>query len=109
MSRPAEKVKPWHEYRAIFITPERIAAGVDFYNEHRASLERIEADTGVPPEMILVDGCEHGYYMDSAEAYLRAANEMRSWNGACARLVSPENRAKYRQQVQAGFGFYLDM
>jgi hypothetical protein len=63
----------------------------------------------LPPEMILVDGCEHGYYMDSAEAYLRAANEMRSWNGACARLVSLENRAKYRQQVQAGFGFYLDM
>ena len=32
----------------------------------------------LPPEMILVDGCEHSYYMDSAEAYLRAANEMRS-------------------------------
>ena len=63
----------------------------------------------LPPDMILVDGCEHGYYMDSAEAYLQAANEMRSWHGACARLVSPENRAKYRQQVQAGFGFYLDM
>jgi hypothetical protein len=63
----------------------------------------------LPPDMILVDGCEHGYYMDSAEAYLQAANEMRSWNGACVRLVSPENRAKYRQQVQAGFGFYLDM
>lgn len=63
----------------------------------------------VPPEMILVDGCEHGYYMDSAEAYLRAAHEMRSWQGAGIGLVSPENRAKYRQQVQAGFGFYLDM
>ena len=63
----------------------------------------------LPPDMILVDGCEHGYYMDSAEAYLQAAHEMRSWHGACARLVSPENRAKYRQQVQAGFGFYLDM
>lgn len=63
----------------------------------------------LPPGMTLVDGCENGYYMDSAEAYLRAAHEMRSWHGAGARLVSPENRAKYRQQVQAGFGFYLDM
>lgn len=62
-----------------------------------------------PPTMILVDGCENGYYMDSAEEYLRAAHEMRSWNGSAVRLVSPENRAKYRQQVQAGFGFYLDM
>jgi membrane-bound lytic murein transglycosylase B len=53
MSRPAEKVKPWHEYRAIFITPERIEAGVEFFAEHRETLERIEADTGVPPEMVL--------------------------------------------------------
>jgi len=62
-----------------------------------------------PPAMVFVDGCENGYYMDSAEEYLRAANEMRSWNGGAIRLVSPANRAKYRRQVQAGFGFYLDM
>jgi len=62
-----------------------------------------------PPSIVLVDGCENGYYMDSAEAYLDAANQMRSWSGAAARLIAPENRAKYRQQVQAGFGFYLDM
>ena len=62
-----------------------------------------------PPSMILVDGCENGYYMDSAEDYLRAAHEMRSWTGGAIRLVSPANRPKYRQQVQAGFGFYLDM
>jgi membrane-bound lytic murein transglycosylase B len=53
MSRPAEKVKPWHEYRAIFITPERIKAGVQFYAEHQDALLRIEKETGVPPAMIL--------------------------------------------------------
>ncbi|MGI9290662.1 MAG: lytic murein transglycosylase B, partial [Gammaproteobacteria bacterium] len=53
MRRPAEKVKPWHEYRAIFITPERIKAGVKFFDEHRDTLARIEQDTGVPPEMVL--------------------------------------------------------
>jgi hypothetical protein len=47
--------------------------------------------------------------MDSAEEYLKAANGMRSWNGPAIRLVSPGNRPRYRQQVQAGFGFYLDM
>lgn len=62
-----------------------------------------------PPAMVFVDGCENGYYLDSAEEYLRAAHEMRSWNGGAIRLVSPVNRPKYRQQVQAGFGFYLDM
>jgi len=64
---------------------------------------------GAPPAMVLVDGCEDGYYLDSAEEYLRTAHELRSWNGAAIRLVSPANRPKYRQQVQAGFGFYLDM
>lgn len=63
----------------------------------------------VPPKMVLVDGCESGYYLDSAEAYLRTAREMRAWNGGAIRLVSPENRSKYLCQVQAGFGFYLDM
>lgn len=61
------------------------------------------------PEMILVDGCENGYYMNSREEYLAAAHQMRSWNGAAMNLVAPENREKYRRQVQAGFGFYLDM
>ena len=62
-----------------------------------------------PTSMVFVDGCENGYYMDSAEEYLRAAHGMRSWSGGAIRLVSPQNRPKYRQQVQAGFGFYLDM
>ena len=61
-----------------------------------------------PDTMVLVDGCESGYYMDSEEAYLRAANDLRSWSGPAMRLVSPLNRAKYRRQVQVGFGFYLD-
>jgi membrane-bound lytic murein transglycosylase B len=53
MSRPAEKVKPWSEYREIFITPRRISAGVDFFREHEARLRRISASTGVPPEIIV--------------------------------------------------------
>ncbi|MBI5835021.1 MAG: hypothetical protein HZB16_22180 [Armatimonadetes bacterium] len=65
--------------------------------------------SAAPPEMALVDGCENGYYLDSAEAYQRAALEMKGWQGPSLALVSPANRARYRQQVQAGFGFYLDM
>jgi membrane-bound lytic murein transglycosylase B len=62
MSRPAEKVKPWHEYRAIFITPERIQAGVTFYAEHKDTISRISNETGVPPEMILgIIGVESYY------------------------------------------------
>jgi membrane-bound lytic murein transglycosylase B len=53
ISRPAEGVMPWHKYRAIFIQPERIEAGVVFYEQHKELLEAIEAETGVSPAMIL--------------------------------------------------------
>jgi membrane-bound lytic murein transglycosylase B len=53
MSRPAEKVKPWHEYRAIFLTDKRIDAGVAFWAEHATDLARISEETGVAPEIIV--------------------------------------------------------
>ena len=52
ISRPAEKTLTWPEYRNIFIKPERIAAGVDFWREHAAELERISEETGVSPEIL---------------------------------------------------------
>src|SRR5690606_31108616 len=33
ISRPAERVKPWKEYRPIFLTDARVAQGVDFWRE----------------------------------------------------------------------------
>jgi membrane-bound lytic murein transglycosylase B len=53
MGRPAEKVKPWFEYRNIFLTPRRISAGVDFFREHETKLREITAKTGVPGEIIV--------------------------------------------------------
>ncbi len=58
-----------------------------------------------PPRMAFVDGCQNAYRYNSVERYLEAAVLIR---GACQGLVSPENRAKYRAQVQVGFGLYLD-
>ncbi len=62
-----------------------------------------------PPEMVLVDGCENGYYLNGESEYFQTAVEMISWTGPAMRLIAPENRLKYRSQGQAGFGFYLDM
>lgn len=53
MARPAERVVPWFEYRNIFLTEERIAAGVRFWSEHADTLERIARRYGVAPEMIV--------------------------------------------------------
>ncbi len=61
-----------------------------------------------PASMALVDANENGYYIEG-DAYHRVASDMRSLTGPAFALIAPENRAKYRAQMQVGFGFYLDM
>ena len=53
ISKPAERTKAWHEYRAIFLTEERVKAGADFWREHRQELQRISDDTGVSCEILV--------------------------------------------------------
>ncbi|MEL6368150.1 MAG: lytic murein transglycosylase B [Pseudomonadota bacterium] len=53
MRRPAEKSKPWHEYRDIFIQDKRIDAGVAFWDEHADTIARISEETGVPGEILV--------------------------------------------------------
>ena len=53
ISKPAEKTKTWPEYRAIFITPARIAAGVVFATKHQALLKKASKETGVPIAVLL--------------------------------------------------------
>lgn len=53
ISKPAEKTKAWHEYRAIFLTDERINAGADFWRENESELKRISSETGVPCEILV--------------------------------------------------------
>ena len=53
MARPAERVVPWFEYRKIFLTEERIAAGVRFWGEHADTIQQVAERYGVAPEMIV--------------------------------------------------------
>jgi membrane-bound lytic murein transglycosylase B len=53
ISRPAERVKQWKEYRPMFITDARIARGVDFWRQHEAALTRAEQEYGVPAQVIV--------------------------------------------------------
>lgn len=52
ISTPAERTLKWHEYRAIFIKPERVQQGVAFLQEHQEAFERAQTETGVPREVI---------------------------------------------------------
>jgi membrane-bound lytic murein transglycosylase B len=53
ISTPAEKRLTWAEYRPIFITKERISAGVKFWSEYSETLNAVSKDTGVPVEIVL--------------------------------------------------------
>ncbi len=53
ISRPAERVKPWKDYRPIFLTDARIKRGVEFWNQNAEALARAERDYGVPAQYIV--------------------------------------------------------
>ena len=62
INRPAEAVKPWSEYRLIFMNDARINGGRAFYRQHRDALEKVSAETGVPAEYIVaIIGVETSY------------------------------------------------
>lgn len=62
INRPAEAVKPWSEYRLIFMNDARINGGQAFYRQHRDALERVSAETGVPAEYVVaIIGVETSY------------------------------------------------
>jgi peptidoglycan lytic transglycosylase B len=53
MSKPAESVLAWHDYRDHFLTKERIDAGVSFWTEYRDQVAAIEKATGVSAHAII--------------------------------------------------------
>jgi membrane-bound lytic murein transglycosylase B len=62
MTRPAEKVTPWWDYHARFLTEERVSQGAQFYEEHRETLERIAKERGIPAEyLVAIIGVETKY------------------------------------------------
>jgi membrane-bound lytic murein transglycosylase B len=63
---PTPAVKNWRAYQARFLDPVRVNAGVQFWRENRATLQRAYQEFGVPPEMIVgIIGVEtiYGRYM----------------------------------------------
>ena len=61
----------------------------------------------LPPTAKLIDGDENGYrYEAEKNTFYRKADRVRR---RLVPLVAPENREKYKRQVQVSFGQYLDM
>ncbi len=62
ISRPAERRLAWHEYRRIFVQPERIDEGVRFWRRNADALQRARDTFAVPPSVIVaIIGVETRY------------------------------------------------
>lgn len=53
MPAPAGTARNWTAYRARFVEPRRIEAGVRFWQSHEQALARAQAQWGVPAELIV--------------------------------------------------------
>jgi len=62
IAKPAERTLSWWEYRARFLTSERIEGGVKVWQTHAAELKRISERSGVPAEyLVAITGVETFY------------------------------------------------
>lgn len=62
IARPAEKTKPWFEYRKIFLDADRIQQGVEFWRENAETLNDVSERYGVDPAIIVaIIGVETRY------------------------------------------------
>ena len=67
ISRPAETL-PWYKYRPIFLGPARIQLGVEFWRQHRDTLQRAQLQFGVPAEVLVaIIGVETRYGKDKGK------------------------------------------
>ena len=62
ISRPAEKVLTWGEYRKIFLGQPRVDQGIEFWRQHRETLQKVSVEYGVAEEIIVaIIGVETRY------------------------------------------------
>lgn len=52
VNSPAE-AKPWYQYRAIFLTEDRIRSGLGFWHRHEKAINEASSRYGVEPEYIV--------------------------------------------------------
>ena len=62
IQRPAEATLQWYQYRDRFLTEERIAGGVQVWQDNREALSAIEQGSGVPAQyLVAITGVETFY------------------------------------------------
>ncbi len=93
--------KNWRVYRSRFIDPVRIAAGVAFWRDHAATLERAEAEYGVPAEIIVgIIGVETIFGRNTGSFRVLDALATLSFDFPAAHPRAADRRAFFRGELE---------
>jgi membrane-bound lytic murein transglycosylase B len=99
---PASPVaKDWNAYRARFIEPVRIQAGLRFWQQHRAALERAEREFGVPASIVVgIIGVETLYGQNTGNFRIVDALGTLAFHFPLAHPRAAERQAFFRSELE---------
>nr|WP_233254839.1 lytic murein transglycosylase B [Limnohabitans sp. T6-5] len=99
---PASPVaKDWGAYRARFIEPTRIQAGIRFWLAHRAALERAEREYGVPAAIVVgIIGVETLYGQNTGNFRIIDALGTLAFHFPQSHLRAAERQAFFRAELE---------
>jgi membrane-bound lytic murein transglycosylase B len=93
--------KNWRAYRARFVNPARIRAGVRFWLRNRASLERAQAEFGVPPQIIVgIIGVETIYGQNMGNFRVIDALTTLAFDFPAEHPRAPERQAYFQSELE---------
>lgn len=99
---PVGTPKNWRVYRSRFIDPVRIRAGVKFWQDNQALLERAEHEYGVPPEIIVgIIGVETIYGQQTGNFRVIDALATLAFNFPQAHPRAAERSEYFRRELEA--------
>ena len=98
---PKGTAKNWRVYRSRFVEPLRIRAGVRFWQDNRAALERAEAEYGVPVEIIVgIIGVETIYGQQMGNFRVMDALATLAFDFPVAHPRASERTAFFRRELE---------
>ena len=99
---PASPVaKDWAAYRARFIEPIRIQAGLRFWQKHQTALERAEREYGVPASLIVgIIGVETLYGQNTGNFRVLDALGTLAFHFPLAHPRAAERQAFFRSELE---------
>jgi membrane-bound lytic murein transglycosylase B len=93
--------KNWQVYKSRFIEPRRIAAGVQFWGEHAATLARAESEYGVPAQIIVgILGVETIYGRDTGQFRVIDALSTLAFDFPVSHPRAAERQAYFRSELE---------